>query len=145
MKKIAAYKEQNSYWLEHPPVENMASVFDHMNVLPREDAEAFSHYMKNCYMLTDWVSPLPDPVDPSIKLHSNTYTDGQYFWNGMLAHFVSKYRADLPREFKESLTKGLERGGPDYRKSKAEYTDLDRLFVNKVNSGEYGPEHFVTI
>ncbi len=103
MKLVLAYIDEHPKWNENPPITGMSHLSDYIGVLSSEESEKIAGHLDSGLQITDWLSPIPDPLDPSVSIHSDTFTDGEYFWSGMLSHFVKKYCADIPHDLKKKI------------------------------------------
>jgi hypothetical protein len=95
MKLIAPFKEQFSVDYEN----DVSSIFDNMEVLSSSEVDTIVAYLSSCTLIDDWLSSVPDPINMSVKIPNRSWTDGVYYWDEMLIHFVSCYRVRLPDDF----------------------------------------------
>jgi len=134
MKRIAVYLEQHPKWRHTPLSSKLVCVRDSIDALSDLDAEKYSTYMDSCIKLVEWVSPLQDPLDPNIQVPDALYTDGAYFWDGMLSYFVKSYSADLPSEFKKHIeTKQVNVVNVE----DMNYLEIYKDLVNDIRNGDF--------
>ena len=59
--------------------------------------------MENAKVLIEFVSPTADPFNPEAFVRNVIYSDGDYVWDGIVLHWIEKYRVRLPNEFLEHV------------------------------------------
>jgi len=89
-----------------PPdcMNELESIHDHMNVLSFEEAQyiyIYDYMNREEFIDLEYVSPMPDPLDRTIRLRALTMSDGVYSWAYLVAHWVKTYRIRLPKAFME--------------------------------------------
>jgi hypothetical protein len=101
MKLIPPFKEQFSVDYEN----DFASISKNMNALSDSDVEFIVSYLSSCTVVEEWLSAVPDPIDRSVKVPNRSWTDGTYYWDEMLIHFIRSYKIKLPKDFVEHIKK----------------------------------------
>ena len=81
-----------------------------MNVLTQVEADDISNYMMRCTIITEWLSPVRDPLNKEIWVNNTQYSDGVYFWSELHSHVIKTYRISLPEEFKAHVNKQIASG-----------------------------------
>lgn len=95
LKQLVLYKERDySGGSDHYP-----SIADNIGVLDATEAERIANYLRRGKVLIEFVSPTPDPYNPSDLVRNVVLSDGIYTWDGIILNWVEKYRIGLPKEF----------------------------------------------
>ena len=95
MKLVPPFKEQ----LSADYKSDFRNLSDNMNAISDSDVDIIVNYLNSCVMVDEWLSAIPDPINKSVKIPNRSWTDGTYYWDEMLIHFVRHYKARLPRDF----------------------------------------------
>ncbi|MGR9229520.1 hypothetical protein [Rhizobium leguminosarum] len=94
LKRLLLYKErQYSNQLPTAP-----SIEDNMNAMPTALAEDVAAYLRHGLILIEFVSPVPDPYCHDDMVRNVVFSDGVYFWDGVILYWVEKYRVRMPEE-----------------------------------------------
>ncbi|WFR98778.1 hypothetical protein [Rhizobium tumorigenes] len=95
LKRLFLYKErQNS-----PESLAAPSIEDNMNAMSVRLAKEVADYLKQGLILIEFVSPTLDPYSQHDMVRNVVFSDGVYFWDGVILHWVEKYRVRMPEEF----------------------------------------------
>ena len=96
LKQLTLYRERyySNRKLDKPSIE------DNMYVLSVPLAEEMVRYLEDeKYLVLEFVSPTTDPYNGSDSIRYVIYSDGVYAWDGVIVHWVRKYRVRLPDDF----------------------------------------------
>jgi len=129
MKLVPPYKEQLSVSFEN----NFKRVSEEMNFLSDEDCKIITNYLTTCTLVDEWLSAIPDPINKSKKIPNRSWTDGTYYWDEMLIHFVRTYKVKLPDNFFTHIMN-------EYKNERPEL-DIDEIKINikkSLNSARKG-------
>jgi hypothetical protein len=85
------------------------SVGDNLFATDPQISQRVLDYMKNGRVLIEFVSPTADPFNPGHLVRSTIYSDGTYVWDGIVLHWIEKYKVRLPDDFIKHAE--LRRGG----------------------------------
>ncbi|WFS03141.1 hypothetical protein [Rhizobium tumorigenes] len=95
LKRLFLYKERQDL----PASLAAPSIEDNMNAMPVRLAKEVAAYLKQGLILIEFVSPTRDPYSQHDMVRNVVFSDGVYFWDGVILHWVEKYRVRLPEEF----------------------------------------------
>ncbi len=95
LKYLLLYKER----INDKNHNHLESVYENMNVLPKEDKESILSYMRSGLKVIEFISPTFDPITGNQNIDNVIFTDGKYVWDGVLINWVENYSVRLPRDF----------------------------------------------
>jgi len=75
------------------------SVGDNLFATDPQVSQRVLDYMKNAKVLIEFISPTADPFNPDHLVRNTVYSDGTYVWDGIVLHWIEKYRVRLPDDF----------------------------------------------
>ncbi|WP_064684553.1 hypothetical protein [Rhizobium bangladeshense] len=75
------------------------SIKENINTMPASFAEEVATYLRRGLVIIEFVSPTPDPYNPVDLVRNVVFSDGVYFWDGIILHWVEKYKIRMPEEF----------------------------------------------
>ncbi|PDT12604.1 hypothetical protein CO655_05630 [Rhizobium sp. M1] len=95
LKRLVLYREKQ--YAELMPITQ--SIQGNINTMPASLAKEVSAYLRRGLVLIEFVSPTPDPYSPADLVRNVVFSDGIYFWDGIILHRVEKYKVRMPEEF----------------------------------------------
>lgn len=130
LKQLILYKERD-YGNGNTDTE---SVGDNIFASDPELSKRVFEYMNNANVLIEFISPTPDPFNPEDLVRNVIYSDGDYVWDGIIMHWIEKYRVRLPNEFLEhvELRRGQEIADIDKEALLEDVKHAQHVFVGPV-------------
>ncbi len=99
-----SYTNPNSeYFLGYEQLANMPRAIDYFDKVSSAEKQIFLDYMNKAKVICEFLSSMPDPINPKYAIKTSTYSDGVFIWEGLHIHFLVHYNLDLPKEFKEHI------------------------------------------
>lgn len=96
LKILTLFREYN--YTEYLP--NEPSIEDNKFILSDDIANEIANYLDDeRYIALQFVSPTTDPYNKIDRVSHIICTDGVYVWDGVIIHWIRKYRVRLPNEF----------------------------------------------
>jgi hypothetical protein len=131
MKFLPFYLEE-----DRPKYSGAISLKQNINYLSEEDTELISNYMTSCALIDEWMYIGPDVFSKSNCIPTETWSDGEYFWEASHIFYVAKHRARLPIDFimhvKKNIKSSFDPAVLDKEKLLLEYIRI----LEKINSGD---------
>ncbi|MEB3046829.1 hypothetical protein [Rhizobium mulingense] len=118
-KRLILYRERQ--YSEFVPIAQ--SIKDNTNVIPASLAKEVQTYLSRGLVLIEFISPTPDPYCPTDLVRNVVFSDGVYFWDGILLHWVENYRVRMPEEFMAHFDSAKSRPMP------VDESDVERLLT----------------
>lgn len=94
-RRLVLYRERQ--YSEVAPIAQSIKV--NMDAMPASLAKGVAAYLSRGLVLIEFVSPTPDPYSPADLVRNVVFSDGVYFWDGIILHWVEKYKVRMPEEF----------------------------------------------
>ncbi|MHC2460656.1 hypothetical protein ACVMIX_007360 [Rhizobium leguminosarum] len=95
LKRLVLYKEKQ-YFEVAPTAQGIK---ENINIMPASLAKEVAAYLRRGLVLIEFVSPTPDPYSPVDLVRNVVFSDGVYFWDGIILHWVEKFKIRMPEEF----------------------------------------------
>ncbi|WP_413208511.1 hypothetical protein [Rhodospirillum sp. A1_3_36] len=95
IKKLFLYRER--LYSNRPKY--IESIEKNMYFLNTDEASFVASYLERGLIIIEFVSLTPDPYHNSDMVRNVVFSDGVYAWDGIILHWVKKYRIRLPVEF----------------------------------------------
>ncbi len=93
----------SEYFLGHERLANIPRAVDYFDKVNFDEKQIFLDYMNQAKVICEFLSSMPDPINPKYAIRTSTHSDGVYIWEGLHIHFLEYYNLDLPKEFKEHI------------------------------------------
>lgn len=84
-------------------IRDAESVGDNLFITDLQTSQRVLAYMRRAKVLAEFISPTADPFNPEHPVRNILYSDGTYAWDGIVLHWIERYRVRLPKDFLEHV------------------------------------------